>query len=623
MSEVISENLVRRVDELGALYELTDRLYRARSLADVYEAALDAIVQTLGCSRASILVFDQAGVMRFVAWRGLSEGYRSALEGHSPWKPGERDPDPIFVDDIDRTDEADWVKATIRQERIRGLGFIPLMAHGEVVGKFMTYFAKPHVFAAHEIELAVTIARQVGFSLERMRADEARRDAEERLRVSEDRFREMLENAPVMIWQSHADGHCAHLNRMLRTFWGVSEEDIAAFDFLSMAHPDDMAEIGRIMGEAIASRTKVTLKTRFRNAAGEYRILHTDAQPDYSGAGEFRGMIGVNVDITEREEAEEALRASEERFRLGVEAAPSGMVMTDGSGRIVLVNAQAERLLGYGRDELVGQRIEILVPERFRRGHPDYRAGYNLGPEARPMGANRELWALRKDGGELPVEIGLSPFETSEGPMTLAAIVDISERKRSEAQRELLIGELNHRVKNTLAVVQALAHQSFREVPSSAPARASFEGRLRALAEAHNLLTEANWENASLTRIVEDVTRAQCSEPGRIRLDGPEVMLTPKAALALAMGLHELCTNAIKYGALSNESGKVSVLWNVPGERRIVLTWTETGGPPVAPPARRGFGTRLIERMLADDLDGEVKLDFQPEGLVCRIDAPL
>lgn len=615
--------LASQVDGLSALYRLTDRLYRGRSLADVYDAALDAIVTTQGCSRASILLFDEAGVMSFVAWRGLSEGYRKAVQGHSPWKPGQRDPQPIFVADIERTEEPDWIKATIKAEGIRGLAFVPLVCHGEVVGKFMTYYKRPHDFAEHEINLAVTIGRQVGFSLERARAEAARRAAEEELRESEERFRLMSEHAPVMIWLSGVQGECLHLNQMLRSFWNVEEDAIDRFDWQDMMHPDDAPEIGRLMGGALAKHESVTIKGRYRDSQGRYRIMQTDARPRFSARGEFLGMIGVNVDVTEREEAERQLRESEERFRLAVEAAPSGMVMTDSEGRIVMVNAHAEELFGYKRDELAGQMVERLVPTRFQASHPAYRRTYGMQPQARPMGAGRDLFARRKDGTEVPVEIGLSPITTSEGTMTLAAVVDISGRKRAEAQRELLLAELNHRVKNTLAVVQGIAHQSFKETDPEA--RKAFEGRLVALAVAHNLLTRANWESASLEQLAADTLQVGSPNGERVSLSGPQVQLPPREALAMAMALHELCTNAVKYGALSNDAGRITLEWRrtADPQGRLKLVWCEAGGPPVSPPKRRGFGSLLLDRTLAHDLDGTVTMDFKPQGLVCSIDAPL
>ncbi len=614
-----------RADDFATLFRLTDRLYRARTPADVYEAALDAIRDALGCERASILLFDAAGVMQFVAWRGLSDGYRVAVTGHSPWKVGDRDPEPIFVADIDRSGESDAIKATIRSEGIRGLAFMPLVAQGLVIGKFMTYYPAPHDFAPREIELAVMIARQLGFSLERMRAEQARQAAEAELRGSEERFRVMSENAPVMIWTSDARGHCLHLNAMMRSFWNVAEADIPDFSWASTIHPDDVAAVGARMQEAVATRQSALVTGRYRNAEGRYRVLQTNARPHFAADGTFLGLIGVNVDVTEREEAEHDLRDSEERFRRAVEAAPSGMVMTDESGRIVLVNEQAERLFGYSREDLVGRPVEMLVPMRYRGTHPHYRAEYAGTTSARPMGAGRELFALRKDGSEVPVEIGLSPIETEDGVMTLAAVVDISERKQAEAQRELLLAELNHRVKNTLAVVQAIAHQTFRDGDGAATARAAFEGRLVALAAAHNLLTQANWQSASLHQLAADAVQALGANRHRVAIEGPRVLLSPKPALSIALALHELCTNAVKYGSLSNASGTVAVgwVWQDGEPPRLRLEWREEGGPPVVPPKRRGFGSRLVERSLAHDLEGEVALAFRPEGVLCTIEAPI
>src|SRR5581483_405367 len=141
-------SLLRRMDELAALYQLTDSLYRAKTRAEIFDAGLNAITAALG-SRASILLFDEKGVMQFVAWRGLSDAYRTRLAGHSPWKPGDRDPEPLLVSDIDRTGEADWVKETIRAEGIRALAFIPLLIDGSVAGKFMAYYPEVHDFDRH------------------------------------------------------------------------------------------------------------------------------------------------------------------------------------------------------------------------------------------------------------------------------------------------------------------------------------------------------------------------------------------------------------------------------------------------------------------------------------------
>jgi PAS domain S-box-containing protein len=202
----------------------------------------------------------------------------------------------------------------------------------------------------------------------------------------------------------------------------------------------------------------------------------------------------------------------------------------------------------------------------------------------------------------------------------------VFERKRTEEHQRLLINELNHRVKNTLAVVQGVAAQTFRGDAAKASAREAFDLRLAALAAAHDVLTEENWQAASLHQVIERTGLGCGADKQRVTVEGPDLRLRPRMAVSLAMALHELCTNAVKYGALSNESGTVAISWRVEGsegDRRLILDWREQGGPPVSPPARRGFGSRMIERALASELGGSAVLHFLPSGLLCTIDAPL
>jgi two-component sensor histidine kinase len=198
--------------------------------------------------------------------------------------------------------------------------------------------------------------------------------------------------------------------------------------------------------------------------------------------------------------------------------------------------------------------------------------------------------------------------------------VDIHDRKRAEEHTKLLLNELNHRVKNTLAVVQGIAQQTFKD--TDPVGRQAFEGRLAALSKAHSLLTERSWSPAPLRAIVADVSHVCGAARDRIRAEGPDVMLSPRQALSIAMALHELCTNAVKYGALSNDSGVVNFTWGV-RDGVLEMHWRESGGPKVEAPKARGYGSRMIERALAHDLQGTARLDFRPEGVVCVIDAPL
>lgn len=187
---------------------------------------------------------------------------------------------------------------------------------------------------------------------------------------------------------------------------------------------------------------------------------------------------------------------------------------------------------------------------------------------------------------------------------------------------ELVVRELNHRLKNTLTLVQAIARQSFRGAAIPEEAWAAFEGRLAALAVAHDAVSGDSPNTIPISEIVAKATGALDPGSGRLTAHGPTALISPRAAVALSLALHELATNAVKYGALGGQSGRVAIRWDVVGER-LRLRWLETDGPRVIPPVRRGFGSRLLEQGLAGDLGGYARLDFQPGGLVCEIEAQL
>jgi two-component sensor histidine kinase len=247
--------------------------------------------------------------------------------------------------------------------------------------------------------------------------------------------------------------------------------------------------------------------------------------------------------------------------------------------------------------------------------------------EQRPL-RHAEAVAIRPDGTRVPFLAYPTPLYDAEGDVVAMVnmLVDITPRKQAEERQRLLVRELNHRVKNTLATVQSIAAQSFRNGAASDAFR-WFEGRLMALSTAHDVLTRENWTGGSLREVV---TQAVAPHDGatdpRFAIDGEDLLLPPKMALSLAMALHELCTNAAKYGALAGPRGRVAIDWRVQGSgagRRLRLRWAEQDGPPVAPPSRKGFGSRLLERGLARELDAEVTLSFPSTGAVCEIDAPI
>lgn len=330
-------------------------------------------------------------------------------------------------------------------------------------------------------------------------------------------------------------------------------------------------------------------------------------------------------DITDQKQARADALESEQRLRATYEHAFAGIAEVSPEGRFLRVNERFCGLVGYSRDELSSRTIwDISHPddhveerERFRRHMAGEIEVYTVGERY-----------LHKNGQVVWVELAASRVVDDLGqPLYGIRVVhDVSQRRRWEQQQLLLINELNHRVKNTLATVQSIVAQTTRLSGSPAEIRARIEGRLLALSEAHNLLTRENWEGADLREIIERaIAPFRASGDHRIRVQGGSVRLSPRQAVALSMALHELGTNAVKYGALSGDAGWVEVLWTFagPGGGTLALEWREAGGPRVAAPTSRGFGSRLLERGLAQDLEGEVELNFDPEGVVCRITAPI
>jgi PAS domain S-box-containing protein len=328
-------------------------------------------------------------------------------------------------------------------------------------------------------------------------------------------------------------------------------------------------------------------------------------------------------------EARLSLEAAEARYRAVFDQVAMGVARVSPKGRFLELNDRFCAICGYPRTELLGLTFQdITHPEDLDIDVAQARA--LLAGDTATYSLEKRY--LTKAGEEVWVNLTVSLVRTAAGePDYFVSIIeDIGARKsaqeeqqRYQRQLRLLINELNHRVKNMLATVQSVARQSLGRARGSGPL-ADFEDRLMALAWTHDILTREHWAGASLNVILTR-TLAPHAGAGRVELDGPDLRISPKMALALAMGGHELATNAVKYGALSNESGRIAVRWRLDPETtpvRLILDWQEAGGPPVEPPKSRGFGSRLLERGLAGELGGEVKIAFEPAGVRCRISAP-
>jgi|SRR5690348_7235547 len=341
--------------------------------------------------------------------------------------------------------------------------------------------------------------------------------------------------------------------------------------------------------------------------------------------GKVAGIFITSVETTGKVQSETALRASEQRFRAIVESATEYAIITfDSAGRITSWNPGAERVLGYSEDDAIGQHGEIFfTPEDRERGLPaiEMTRAHEYGR------ASDERWHIRKNGSLFWASGVMLPIEDHPRDRYLKIFRDNTEVRRQHERNQLLSGELNHRVKNTLAIVQSIVMQTLRRSGCSEAARDALESRLVALAQTHDALTSGNWSGGDLRGMAEGTLRLVLQESfnTRAHLHGPEILLNANALLGLSLALHELATNAVKYGALSNDSGKVEIGWELheSAEPQFQLRWTERGGPSVQQPATLGFGSRMIEEGLAHEFDGRVELKFAREGLECTIRAPL
>jgi PAS domain S-box-containing protein len=298
------------------------------------------------------------------------------------------------------------------------------------------------------------------------------------------------------------------------------------------------------------------------------------------------------------------------------------VVVMDPSGMVIGWNHRSEHVFGWSWDEARGRRLsELLIPPEFRRAHEDGLAKFLRTGEGRVLGQRIEVSALCRDGRQLPVELSITASEQFGGPLFIGFLRDISDRKQEADRQQRILQESEHRVKNMLTVVQAIALQTAANSTDMASFTTSFSGRLESLARAHQLLVGQVWQDVAVSALAERVLGAEVAAD-RARFGGPELLLKAGQVLGLSMILHELYTNAIKYGALCSDEGRIEVDWGRDGDT-IVLTWRELGTPCVMPEApSSGFGQRMIAMSVKSDLGGTIERDWRSDGLTATLKFP-
>jgi PAS domain S-box-containing protein len=425
----------------------------------------------------------------------------------------------------------------------------------------------------------------------------------------ETRFREVIEALPVAIYTTDAAGRLTFYNSAAAEMWGRRPElgddwwcgswKLYRLDGTPLPHDECP------MAVALKTRQPVRGVEAIAERPDGTRVpFAPHPTPIFDNSGNMVGAVNMLLDLTDRRTSEE----SAQRLAAIVEFSDDAIVTKDLRGIITSWNRGAERLFGYSTEEVIGKSITILIPtaqvseeasilERLKRGeHIEH----------------YETIRRRKDGSAIDISLTISPVYNSLGQVVGASKIarDITERRRAQQQQKLLLAEIMHRVKNTLATVQAIAMQTMRGAPSDE--LSAFTARLHTLGRAHDLLTSDKWDRTSLRSVVNSALEP--FQQQRFTVEGPEVWLNASKSLQLTLALHELATNAVKYGALSNQTGRIRIAWEVDPEGRVSLSWRESGGPPVTPPKDKGFGSILIERTFED-----AYFEYAPGGLACRM----
>ena len=604
---------------------------RLRGLADVREttlAAAEALARHVGAARAGYGEIDAAGET-VVVERDWTDGTVASLAGEArlidafgPAVAAELHAGrTLVVEDclVDPRAAGDAYAATWASISTRALIVVPLVEAGRLRAILYLHEPEPRRWGTAEVDLAKDTAHRTWAAVERARAEAA-------LRESEERFRLMADAVPLIVWITDTDGRNEFYNEQWSIYTGAPRVPTTVAETVaSYIHPEDAGPTMQQFEAARQTGDMFLVEHRIRSKAGEWRWFLVRGEPQRDArTGRILRWFGASMDIHDRKNAEEA----NARLAAIVTSTSDAIIaFAAQDGHILAWNRGAEELFGYTEAEALGRPVGLLVP-------PDLPEDDPTGVFRRAMEGVRvhehETTRVAKSGERIPVGVTASRMLAPDGrAIGVAGIFrDLRQRKVAEARQALLSREVDHRAKNALAVVQAALRLT--RAPDLPTYVRAITGRVAALARAQTLLADERWAGADLRALLTAEMDAFISDNGRgeprATLAGPTVALPAGAAQPLAMVVHELATNATKHGALSAPGGRIAVAWSLDNGPfgTLRLRWAELGGPPVkGSPARRGFGTRILDTVVRGQLGGEISLVWNTSGLVCKIDLPL
>ena len=591
----IEATLARRAEEQAALHRLTEMLQYAHTRHDVYLAALDAIQRALRCERASVLLLE-GGSMKFVAWRGLSDSYRDAVEGHSPWSALDRDPQPICIPDVGRAELPGSLRQAIHTEGISAVCFVPIMEGGRLLGKFMAYFDEPHDCSAEEIEVARTIARQLGFGIERVRAQNATQ-----------RLAAIVESSHDAIVSKDLNGIVATWNAGAERLFGYTAAEVVGKSITTIIPEDRLNEEPLILGRIRNGELVDHFETVRRRKDGTLVDISLTISPVRDASGRIVGASKIARDITDKKIAEAKIQDSQRQLEDLLAAIPAAIYTTDRHGKITYFNEAAVQLAGrtpvIGTDEWC-VTWKLFWPDGTPLPHDQCPMAISL-REGRPI-RGYEAVAERPDGTRVPFIPYPTPMRDAAGNITGAInmLVDVSERKQAETQQRILLNELNHRVKNNMMMLKSVLSVAARTSKSSEARTVLDEAtkRVATMAAAQRVLYDTpdavNFGAEPFLGAVCETAKQMFPPAVQLVCEADPIKLPNDIAMPLALIINELLINAVKYGLSANGRGVIRVSIRRSDQDVSVQVEDEGHGFELNSVRSSSSGLRLVEGLV-------------------------